>query len=59
MPTALPAVVGANFVVNVVLWLAARFNGVVSPAMLNPVPVALTAEMVTLALPEFVKVIVC
>lgn len=56
LPVAFPAVVGANFTVNEVLPFAAMVCGTVSPLMLKPVPEALAAEMVTLAVPEFVRV---
>lgn len=59
LPTALPTLLGANFVVKLVLWPAASVIGAESPAMLNPVPLALIAEIVTPVLPAFVKLIVC
>lgn len=40
-------------------WPAARFKGVVIPLTLNPEPLAVTAEIAMLALPEFASVIVC
>lgn len=55
-PVALPAAVGENFAVNEVLCPAVSVNGAVRPVMLNPVPDALPAEIVTLAVPEFVTV---
>lgn len=59
LPVALPAVVGANFAVSVVVRPAPRVCGVVIPLMLNPAPDALACEMVRLAVPEFVNVISC
>src|SRR5579863_1444452 len=59
LPEADPEVVGANCAVKLVLWLAARVNGVESPTAVKPVPVALTEEMTALVLPLFVKVMVC
>jgi hypothetical protein len=59
LPEADAAVVGANCAVKLVLWLAARVNGVERPTAVKPAPVALTAEIVALALPLFVKVMVC
>lgn len=56
LPLALPGEVGANFTVNEVLEFALMVCGALSPLMLKPVPVTLTAEMVTLAVPEFVSV---
>ena len=57
-PDAVPAVAGANSAVKLVLWLAASVTGVESPTAVKPLPVALTAEIVVLALPLFVSVIV-
>ena len=57
LPLALPAVVGANFALNVVLNPAPSASGVLSPLMLRPAPVTAAPEIVTLALPEFVNVI--
>ena len=56
LPLALPAAVGANFTVNDVLEFALMVCGVLSPLMLNPVPVTLAAEIVTAAVPELVRV---
>ena len=56
LPVAAPVVVGANFAVNDVPCPAVRVAGVVNPLMLKPVPEALAAEIVTLAVPVFVKV---
>src|SRR5579862_6743796 len=51
LPVALPAVVGANFALKVVFDPALIVTGAVSPDMLKPVPDALAAEIVTLAVP--------
>lgn len=59
LPVGLPAEVGANCAVNEVLSPAPRVSGVPSPLMLKPVPDAVACEIVTLADPEFVNVIVC
>jgi hypothetical protein len=59
LPLALPADVGANFAESVVVRPAPRVNGVVIPLMLKPVPAAVACEMVMLAVPEFVSVMVC
>jgi hypothetical protein len=58
-PSATPVVVGANCAVNDVLCPAPKSNGVASPLMLNPAPLALPPEIVTLVLPVFVRVTVC
>jgi len=59
LPLALPAVVGENVALKEVLCPGLRVSGAVMPLMVNPVPDALAAEMVTLAVPEFVNVTVC
>jgi hypothetical protein len=56
LPLALPAVVGANFAVTEVFCPALIVTGTVNPLMLKPVPEALAAEIVTLAVPVFVSV---
>jgi hypothetical protein len=57
LPLALPEVVGANFAVNEIFPPALMVTGTVKPLMLNPVPEALAAEIVMLAVPGFVNVI--
>jgi hypothetical protein len=52
-PVELVAVAGVNSTLNVPVFPAAMANGVVKPLRLNPVPVTLACEMVTLALPGF------
>jgi hypothetical protein len=60
LPVAAPEVVGANFAVNDVLAPALSVIGSVGiPLMLNPVPDTLAREIVTAAVPPFVKAIVC
>jgi hypothetical protein len=59
LPLGLPAEVGVNVAVNDVFAPALIVTGTVKPLMLKPVPVALAAVIVTLAVPEFVSVIVC
>jgi hypothetical protein len=51
-----PADVGANVTVNVVLCPGVNVTGGVIPEMLNPVPVAATAEIVALVPPVLVSV---
>ena len=59
LPDAAPADVGAKVAVNDTLLPALMFIGIVAPLMPNPVPEAVACEIVTLAEPEFVSVIVC
>ena len=59
LPLAAPAVVGANDAVKEALWPALMFVGIASPLMLNPLPLALAAEIVRVAFPVFVRVMVC
>src|ERR1017187_5098028 len=56
LPLAAPLVVGANFIVNDVLWPAFNVKGKVSPLRLNPPPLAAAAEMVRLDPPELVSI---
>ena len=58
LPLALPADVGVNCALKVVLRPAPNASGVLNPLMLKPVPDAAACEIVTLADPEFVNVIV-
>src|SRR5712692_6052894 len=57
LPLALPVAAGEYVAVNEVLCPGLRVSGAVMPLMVNPVPDTLAAEMVTLAVPEFVNVI--
>ncbi len=59
VPLALPVAEGANCAVRVVFCPAASVSGRDKPLMLKPVPEALAAERVTLAVPELVNVTVC
>lgn len=58
LPLTLPAEDGANFAVNDVLCPEPSVNGVVIPVTLKPAPDPVACEMVRLAVPEFVNVIV-
>jgi hypothetical protein len=58
LPVSTPVAVGSNTAVKLADWPAAKVIGVVIPVKLNPVPVELTCVIVTLALPEFVRVTV-
>jgi hypothetical protein len=55
-PLALPALRGANTELKVTLWPAVNVRGAVTPCWLNPVPVVVTFEMVTLLVPVLVSV---
>lgn len=59
LPLALPAVVGANCALNVVLSPAPNVSGVLNPLRLIPAPDGVAPEIVTLAVPEFVNVMDC
>ena len=56
LPLTAPLVVGENRTVNEVLWPALRVTGSESPLILNPLPLALAAEIVRLVPPELVSV---
>ena len=56
LPVTLPLALGENFMLKLALWPAVSVVGKVKPLRLNPEPVALAAEIVTLALPELVRV---
>ena len=56
LPLTAPLAAGANFTVNEVLCPAFNVKGKLSPLILNPVPLALAAEIVRLVPPEFVSV---
>ncbi len=58
LPEALPATAGAKVAAKLVLWPAARVRGSESPLMLNPVPVTVACETVTLPVPVLVSVTV-
>ncbi len=54
-----PDVVGRNVMFRAALWPAARVAGNVSPDVLNAVELSVTAEILMLVLPVFVRVTVC
>ena len=56
LPVTAPPAVGENFVLKLTLWPAVRVAGKVKPLRLNPEPVALAAEIMTLVPPELVRV---
>jgi hypothetical protein len=56
LPAKLPADVGENVAVKGAVCPGLRIRGTVKPVMLKPVPEALAAEIVTPAVPEFVRV---
>src|SRR5258708_32151307 len=56
LPLAAPLVVGEKSTVNDVLWPAFNVKGKVSPLKLNPVPLAVAAEIMRLDPPELVSV---
>jgi len=56
LPLAAPLAVGANNTVNDVLCPAFKVTGTLRPLRLNPLPLAVAAEMVRVVPPEFVSV---
>jgi hypothetical protein len=58
-PVTLPDEVGPKTTLKVVFFPAAIVAGTVSPVMLNPVPDTVACEIVSVAVPPFVKLIVC
>ena len=56
LPVTAPPAVGENFVLKLTLWPAVSVVGKVKPLTLNPEPVVLAAEIVTLVPPELVRV---
>ena len=56
LPLAAPLVAGENSTVYDVLWPAVSVTGRLNPLRLNPLPLALAAEMIRVVPPEFVKV---
>ena len=56
LPLAAPLVVGEKSTVNDVLWPAVKVKGKDRPLKLNPVPLAVAAEIVRLEPPELVRV---
>ena len=56
LPLAAPLAVGEKSTVNDVLWPAVKVKGKDRPLKLNPLPLAVAAEIVRLDPPELVKV---
>ena len=56
LPLAAPLAVGANSTVNDVLCPAFKVTGTLRPLTLNPLPLAVAAEMVSVVPPELVSV---
>src|SRR5882724_11435849 len=56
LPLTPPVTVGANCTEKEVLWPALRVSGNDRPLRLNPAPLAVAAEIVTLVPPELVRV---
>ncbi len=56
LPEALPATVGVKVALKLVLWPAVSVRGSESPLMLNPDPVIVACETVTLPVPVLVRV---
>src|SRR5208283_4507980 len=59
LPDRFPALAGSNVTLNEVDCPAARLSGSVIPATLNPAPLSLICERVTLALPLLDTVTLC
>jgi hypothetical protein len=55
-PLALPPAFGVNRTLNVMLCPLLRFKGRFKPLRLNPAPVTLACEIVSVEFPELVKV---
>src|SRR3989441_843316 len=58
LPVTLPALAGAKATLKLVLCPALRDSGTVRPVMLKPFPEGVACEMVTLAVPELIRVMV-
>ncbi len=56
LPEALPTTVGVKVALKVVLWPAVSVRGSESPLMVNPDPVTVACETVTLPVPVLVRV---
>ena len=56
LPLTTPAAAGANFTLNVTVWLGVRVVGRASPVTEKPAPVTLACEIVTLTPPVLVSV---
>src|SRR5437879_5998534 len=59
LPVAVPAVVDAKTTLKLAVRPAAKVSGAVRPLALKPLPETLICEMLTLELPELVRVTVC
>ncbi len=59
LPIAAPAVVDAKTTLKLAVCPAAKVSGAVRPLALKPLPETLICEMLTLELPELVRVTVC
>jgi len=59
VPVTLPSVFGPNTALNVAALPAPMVTGAVMPVVLKPAPVTVTEEIVTDALPPFVRLMVC
>ena len=58
LPVMLPALAGAKATLKLVLCPALRVSGTVRPVMLKPFPEGVACEMVTLPVPELIRVMV-
>src|SRR5207244_10366962 len=58
LPVTLPAPVGAKATLKLVLCPALRVSGTLRPVMLKPFPEGVACEMVTLPVPELIRVMV-
>jgi hypothetical protein len=56
LPLTLPPDVGENVTLKLTLWPALKVVGKLKPLAVNPEPVALAAEIVTVVPPELVRV---
>ena len=59
LPVALPARVGVNVTLKLAAWPADNVTRGAEPLRVKPLPVTLTWEMLTAALPVFVRVTLC
>lgn len=56
VPVSLPAAVGLKITPNVIACPAVKVTGAPAPLNVNPAPLSVTEDTVTLAFPEFVRV---
>lgn len=59
LPVSVPATVGSNWILSVADWPGFSVTGGLIPEMLKPVPVTVTALMVSAAVPDEVSVTCC